>query len=67
MIGVTGIALIWFKYFLSDRTFEVKINNTQSKTGQLKYGVTLSSVFGPVIFNICIDLLHESALKHNIK
>ena len=50
-IGITGIALKWFLSFLNDRTFKVKINNTLSKTCQLKYGIPQGSVIGPIIFN----------------
>ena len=67
IIGLAGTALKWFSSFLSDRTFEIKINNTRSKICQLKYGVPQGSVLGPIIFNICIDLIHEILLKHNIK
>ena len=56
-IGIKGIALLWFKSFLTGRTQCVKIENTVSDTIPVLFGVPQGSVLGPILFNIYISSL----------
>ena len=57
-IGIEGIALKWFRSFLTDRTQRVKINDEYSEFVVLHYGVAQGSVLGPPLFNIYIRSLY---------
>ena len=46
-LGVKGTPLKWFRSYLSDRCFAVKVGNSQSADHKLKYGVPQGSVLGP--------------------
>lgn len=48
--GVKGLALNWFKSYLSNRKQVVSINNQISEERNVKYGVVQGSTLGPLIF-----------------
>ena len=58
-IGVTGVALEWFKEFLTNRTQRVKIGETFSDVALLLYGVIQGSILGPRLFNIYIRSIYK--------
>ena len=51
-IGIGGVALNWFKSFLTGRTQKVKINGHYSQENDVLYGVPQGSVLGPCLFGI---------------
>ena len=51
-LNITGVALLWFQSFLSQRTQQVKIHDELSDTILLESGVIQGSVLGPVLYNI---------------
>ena len=50
-IGVRHTALEWFKSYLDERTFTVKIGQTMSARSEVRCGVPHGSVIGPMLFN----------------
>ena len=58
-IGVTGVALEWFKEFLTNRTQRVKIGDSYSTVALLLYGVIQGSILGPRLFNIYIRSVYK--------
>ena len=48
--GITNLALLWFKSYLSNRTQTVIIDGEKSKSKQIHFGVPQGSVLGPVLF-----------------
>ena len=58
-IGISGVALEWFKSFLINRTQKVKVGESYSTTATLSYGVAQGSILGPRLFNIYIRSLYE--------
>ena len=53
-IGVTGVALQWFRSFLSGRTQKVRIGGEFSKIMEVLFGAPQGSVLGPPLFNIYV-------------
>lgn len=53
--GIRGIALSWFKSYLSDRKQYVAINGTRSDINTLTCGVPQGSILGPLLFLIYVN------------
>ena len=51
-LNITGVALTWFRSFLSQRTQQVKIHDELSDSILLESGVVQGSVLGPVLYNV---------------
>ena len=58
-IGITGVALEWFREFLTNRTQKVKIGDTVSEVIMLLFGVIQGSILGPRLFNIYIRSVYK--------
>ena len=50
-IGIGGVALQWFRSFLTGRTQRVKIDGVYSESLEVPFGAPQGSVLGPKLFN----------------
>ena len=58
-VGITGIALKWFRSFLNGRCQKIRISGEESHEIIILFGVPQGSVLGPVLFNIYIRSLYS--------
>jgi hypothetical protein len=59
-LGINGVALEWFKSYLSNRTQQVDINGNLSESKQLKISVLQGTILGPILFLCFINDLPEA-------
>ena len=64
--GVTGGPLEWFKSYLENRKFVVRVGDIKSSTAQFDCGVPQGSVLGPILFSIYVAPLADIAKQHGI-
>ena len=62
--GVSGLALKWFSYYLTERYQCVKIGSTLSKLQKLVFGVPQGSVLGPLLFSLYTSPLSTLIGRH---
>ena len=59
-MGITGIALNWFKSYLSNRKQKVDINGNLSESKDLKILVLQGTILGPILFLCYINDLPQA-------
>ena len=65
-LGIDGMALNWFKSYLTQRKCRVVINGTQSQFTNLDCGVPQGSVLGPILFTVYTLPLGDIIRKHGL-
>ena len=65
-IGVSDVALSWFRSYLSGRSQTVSCGNSTSTSRTVTCGVPEGSVLGPLLFCIYMRPLETIIQKHNI-
>ena len=58
-VGISDTALDWFHSYLTNRHFNIRINNHVSSSAPLLRGVPQGSVLGPVLFSLYMLLLGQ--------
>ena len=66
-IGIDGVALEWFRSFLTGRTQRVNIKDQFSDSLEVLYGAPQGSVLGPKLFNIYVRSQPKVFQKCNFK
>ena len=64
--GVKGLALEWFRSYLTGRTQRVVVNGEASEPRELLYGVPQGSVLGPILFTLYCAPLEDILIKHTL-
>ena len=55
LFGLNEAYLQWFRYYLSNRSFQVKIDNVKSKEKSISMGVPQGGNLSPLLFNCFIN------------
>lgn len=55
LVGISGTALVWFSFYLTERSFSVSVGQFMSDIAPLSCGVPQGSVLGPMLF--CLYML----------
>ena len=65
-VGIRGVTLNWFRPYLTNRNFCVKMLNFMSSTALLPHGVLQGSILGPLLFALYLLPLDSVFRKHGI-
>jgi hypothetical protein len=66
-VGISGVALQWFRSYLSDRTQRVIVGPASSQNTLLSCGVPQGSVLGPILFSLYTCQLGGIIERHGLQ
>ena len=66
LLGIKGIAIIWFKTYLWKRKQFVTINGANSDSESIDYSVIQGSTLGPLLFLIYVNNLSKIPVSGNL-
>ena len=64
--GIGGNVIKWLESYLSDRSFQVKIKQSNSKSYVLEIGVPQGSILGPLLFILYTKDLQDIVTKYGL-
>jgi len=68
--GISGLALDWLSSYLSDRTQQIKLDDTLSPRNHIPFGVPQGSVLGPLLFTMYTTplstVIHGHSISHHL-
>ncbi len=65
-MGIQGTVLSWFKSYLTNRTFSVRLGNFSSLPTKLACGVPQGSILAPILFTLYLLPLGTIFRKHGV-
>uniref|UniRef100_A0A671Y010 Reverse transcriptase domain-containing protein n=1 Tax=Sparus aurata TaxID=8175 RepID=A0A671Y010_SPAAU len=65
-VGIRDAALEWFRSYLSERCFSVRLGDSASSSAPLSCGVPQGSILGPILFSLYMLPLGLIFKKHGI-
>ena len=65
--GITDDALLWITSFLTDRTQQIRYNDSSSPLSPIHHGVPQGSVLGPILFNMYTAGLQDIVESHQLR
>ncbi len=65
-VGIQGTVLSWFKSYLANRSFSVRLGNFSSLPAKLSCGVPQGSILAPILFSLYLLPLGSIFRKHGV-
>ncbi|KAL6455414.1 hypothetical protein MHYP_G00361580 [Metynnis hypsauchen] len=65
-VGIKGVVLDWFRSYLSERSFCVRIGGVESGVVPLTCGVPQGSILGPLLFSLYLLPMGSILRRHDI-
>ena len=65
--SISGTALEWFRYYLTNRSLFALIEGCRSQSRELKCGVPQGSVLGPILYVLCTAPLADILRFHELQ
>ncbi len=65
-VGIQGTVLSWFKSYLANRSFSVRLGNFSSLPAKLSCGVPQGSILAPILISLYLLPLGSIFRKHGV-
>ena len=64
--GIDGVALEWFRSYLSGRTQSVRVSGCSSRPSTLRCGIPQGSILGPLLFILYASPIQDIINRHGL-